>query len=320
MIEDKKVSIITCFYNEEKYLSKSIDSVLAQTYTNFELILVNDGSTDQSDEIVKRYHDDRIIYLSYAGNKRQAYARNKGMEVATGDYIGFFDGDDILVPDKIEKQVKYLNENEDTILVSGSFAYMDENGNVDEKVIIPQYQSDREIKAHMLYRDCIAFAGGALLRRKILEQYGIWFDETRIVAEDYCFFISILPYGKCVNLEDCFFYYRVNHGSKSSMHIKNDQARRDADVCKALEYAWKTRGFSLGSGEIAFIYKVLNRGTKVWKPKEVLSGIFIYRKIKSQLEKLQLNEGKLILHYYKQQWLRTFHLYWFIKKVMGLTG
>lgn len=320
MIEDKKVSIITCFYNEEKYLAKAIDSVLAQTYSNFELILVNDGSTDHSDEIVKSYCDDRIVYLSYTENKHQAYARNRGIEAATGDYIGFFDGDDIMASGKIEKQVKYLNENTDVILVSGGYAYMDGEGNVNGGVIVPQYQSDEEIKAHMLFRDCIAFAGAALLRKEIIDRCQIRFDETLRIAEDYCFFISVLPYGKCVNVEDCLFYYRVNHGSKSSIASSNDKAGHDADVLKVLELAWKIRGFSLEKKEISFIYKALNRGSRIWKPKDILNGVRTYRKIKRQLGKLQLKEGKLILKYYRQQWMRTYHVYWFVKNIMRMAG
>lgn len=321
MIENKKVSIITCFYNEEKYLKKAIDSVLAQTYSNFELILVNDGSTDRSDEIVKSYQDNRIVYISYEGNKHQSYARNRGIEAATGDYIGFFDGDDIMVPDKIEKQVKYLGENKDVILVSGSYAYMDSKGNVSDEIIVPQYKSDEEIKAQMLFRNCIAFAGAALMRKEIIDRYQLRFDETiRITAEDYYFFISVLSHGKCVNVEDCFFYYRVNHGSKSSIAARNDKAGCDADEIKVLEQAWKMRGFLLDKKEISFIYVVLDRGIKAWKPKDILKGIRTYRKIKTQLGKLQLNEGKLILRYYKQQWLRTYHTYWFLKKLMRIAG
>lgn len=321
MAENKKVSIITCFYNEEKYLTKAIDSVLAQTYSNFELILVNDGSTDRSDEIVKSYHDNRIIYISYEGNKHQSYARNRGIEAATGDYIGFFDGDDVMIPTKIEKQVKYLDENPDVILVSGGYAYMDREGNVSDEIVVPQYLRDEEIKAQMLFRNCIAFAGAALLRKEIIDCYQIRFDETiRITAEDYCFFISILPYGKCINVEDCFFYYRVNHGSKSSIAARNDKTGWDADEMKVLERAWEMRGFSLERKEISFIYTVLDRGIKVWKPKDILNGIGTYRKIKGQLGKLKLNEGKLILQYYKQQWFRTFHIYWFIKKMLGMAG
>ena len=79
MLEDKKVSIILCFYNEEKYLAKAIDSVLAQTYSNFELIIINDGSSDSSDEIVKGYQDDRIRYTVNKENKRLAYCRNRGL-------------------------------------------------------------------------------------------------------------------------------------------------------------------------------------------------------------------------------------------------
>lgn len=321
MTENKKVSIITCFYNEEKYLAKAIDSVLAQTYSNFELILVNDGSTDRSDEIVKGYHDDRIIYISYEENRHQSYARNRGIEAAAGDYIGFFDGDDIMVPDKMEKQVKYLDENTDVALVSGSYAYMDREGNVSDEIVVPQYQSNEEIKAQMLFRNCIAFAGGALMRKEIIDRYQIRFDETiKNTAEDYNFFISVLPYGKCINVENCFFCYRVNHGSKSSIAARNDKVGYEADEVKVLERAWKMRGFSLEKKEISFIHTVLDRGIKPWKPKDILNGIQTYMKIKRQLDQLQLNEGKLILRYYKKQWFRTYHIYWFVKKLMGIAG
>ena len=85
MIEDKKVSIILCFYNEEKYLAQAIDSVLAQTYHNFELIIINDGSTDGSDAIIKQYSDERLIYRINDEHRRLAYSRNRGLELATGD-------------------------------------------------------------------------------------------------------------------------------------------------------------------------------------------------------------------------------------------
>ena len=108
MSEDKKISIILSFYNEERYLKKSIDSVLAQTYHNFELIIINDGSDDGSESIVNSYSDERIIYEKNSENRRLAYSRNRGLELATGDYIGFFDADDIMIPDKMEKQIRYF--------------------------------------------------------------------------------------------------------------------------------------------------------------------------------------------------------------------
>lgn len=320
MEEDKKVSIISCFYNEEKYLAQAIDSVLVQTYSNFELILVNDGSTDHSDEIVKSYHDDRIKYISYRENRYQAYARNKGLEIATGDYIGFFDCDDIMRPDKMEIQVNYLKEHEDIALVSGGYAYMDAMGNVDEKFVEPRYRSDEEIKAFMLYRNCIAFAGAALFRRELIDQYHVRFDESNRSSEDYRLFIDMLPYGKFANVNHCFFNYRINHGSKSSEVVKSNEEAYDIEVRKLLEHAWRMRGFSLEENDIAFMYRFFYKRIRVWKPGDIFLGLHIYWKIRRQQADLKLKEGKLILKYYKQQWLRTYQIYWLIKGVFGTVG
>lgn len=319
MVEDKKVSIILCFYNEEKYLEKAINSVLAQTYSNFELIIVNDGSTDGSDKIVKNYHDDRIVYESYEGNKRLAYARNRGLKLATGDYIGFFDGDDIMVPDKMEKQVKYLKEHNDIILVSGGYSYMDAEGKTDGKIIMPKYQSNEQIKAFILFRNCIA-GGAALFRREVIDKHCIHFDEANKASEDYRFWIDMLPYGNFANVEDCFFYYRINHGSKASMVVRQDKQNYDIEVKKIMEHAWGMRRFLLEEAEISFIYHFLNKNTRIWKPHDIRMGICLYGKIKKQIDKMKLDEGKLILQYYKKQWLRSYKTYWLISKVIGTEG
>lgn len=319
MAEDKKVSIIECFYNEEKYLAESIESVLTQTYGNFELILVNDGSTDRSDEIVRRYHDKRIVYISYTGNKRLAYARNRGLEQVTGDYIGFFDGDDIMVPDKLEKQVEYLNKHRDITLVSGGFSYMDRGGKIDSEISKPVCYSDEQIKAYMLYGNCIACAGGALFRRELIDKFQIRFDESNRASEDYRFWIEMLPFGKFTNVDERFFYYRVGHGSKSSLIVKDNEKSYDAEVKKILERAWRMRGFRLAEEDIFFIYKHLYKHIKVWKPIDVMRGIRIYNKIRKQLTGLELKEGRLILQYYKQQWLCSYHIYWLMRKVTGKT-
>ena len=318
MLEDKKVSIILCFYNEEKYLAKAIDSVLAQTYSNFELIIINDGSSDSSDEIVKSYQDDRIRYTVNKENKRLAYCRNRGLELATGDYIGFFDGDDIMMPEKMECQVRYLKEHEDIMLVSGGYAYMDGNGNVDKNAVMPKCRSNDQIKAFMLFGNCIACAGAALFRREIIDRYHIRFDETNKASEDYRFWIDMLPYGKVANVEEVFFHYRINHGSKSSVIVRKDESAYDRELRKVLEYAWTMRGFVLQEKELMFIYDFLHKNVRVWKPGDIINGIVSYKKIKAQLTRLKLSEEKYILEYYKRQWMRTYKIYWLINKFIKL--
>lgn len=317
MNEDKKVSVILCFYNEEKYLAKSIDSVLTQTYSNFELILVNDGSTDHSEEIVKNYHDNRIVYKTYEGNKHLAYARNRGLELATGDYIAFFDGDDIMVSNKLEKQVSYLNEHKDIMIVSGGFSYMDSEGNVEKKIIEPRYLDDEHIRAFFLFGNCIA-NGATMFRREVIDKYHLYLDESNSASEDWRYWISVLPYGKFANMNECFYYYRVNHGSKAKSIMKKDEQEYYNKVNEILEVAWKTRGFLLNTEDISFIHKFLCELVRIWKPKDIVCGINLYKKIKRQISNLSLKEGNVILQLFRQCWLQEYHVYWGVKKVIGM--
>ena len=319
MIEDKKVSIILCFYNEEKYLAQAIDSVLAQTYHNFELIIINDGSTDGSDAIIKQYSDERIIYRINDENRRLAYSRNRGLELATGDYIGFFDGDDIMIPDKIARQVKYLDEHEDTIVVSGGYVYMDSEGYTDDKIVEPECLSDEQIRAYMLFGNCIA-VGAALFRRKIIDNYKIRLDEKNKASEDYRFWVDVLPYGKFANINGVFYQYRINHGSKANLIVKSNVEVYDEEVKQILRDSWAARGFSIGEKDIEFIYYHLFEGRRTLNPRSVIQGMNIYRKIKGQSKQNKQKDKDLILKYYKRCWLRNYHIYWLLKRFTNIIG
>ena len=148
------VSVVMTVFNEEKYLEKAIDSILAQTYPFWELIIVNDGSTDRSDEIIRAYNNERIRYFSYEKNKGNPYALNLGMENALGEYIVPFAGDDIAYPNMLEVQVKYLNDNPNCIHVHGTMDYIDDAG----VVIKNTFLSNGDASA---------------LRRKLLEECNV---------------------------------------------------------------------------------------------------------------------------------------------------
>ncbi len=108
----EKVSIITPLYNSGKYVSETIESVLAQTYSNWEMLIVDDCSTDNGVKIVKKYceKDSRIRYIKLEKNSGAAVARNKAIKMATGEYIAFLDSDDLWKKEKLEKQTKFMKE------------------------------------------------------------------------------------------------------------------------------------------------------------------------------------------------------------------
>ena len=123
-----KVSIITPFLNAEKYFVEAIESVIAQTHTNWELFLIDDGSTDESTDIAKKYAADypgKIFYLEHEGheNRGKSTSRNLGLFKSTGEYIAFLDADDVFLPEKLEKQVNILQNKPEAIMVYGPTLY-----------------------------------------------------------------------------------------------------------------------------------------------------------------------------------------------------
>lgn len=123
-----KLSVITPIYNCEKYLRESIESILDQSFTDFEFIIVNDGSTDSCEEIVRSYKDDRIVFINNLDNKKIPTRRNEAISIAKSDYIAIHDGDDISLPERFSLQMKEIDGTE-LFCVGGHAVKIDLDGN-----------------------------------------------------------------------------------------------------------------------------------------------------------------------------------------------
>ncbi len=134
------ISVIMPAYNAEKYLNKAIDSVINQTLNNWELIIVNDGSTDTTKNIISSYNDPRICSINQE-NKGRSEARNVALKYARGDYIAFLDADDLYYPTKLEKQFDFFAGNKSADIVVGAFNRISSNG----QVIRKNLQQDTQI-------------------------------------------------------------------------------------------------------------------------------------------------------------------------------
>ena len=111
-----KMSVIMPVYNGEKYLKEAIDSILNQTFSDFEFIIVNDCSSDNTEDIIKSYKDNRIVYLKNEENSGVATTLNRGLDIAKGEYIARMDADDISLPKRFEKQVDFMDKNKNCII------------------------------------------------------------------------------------------------------------------------------------------------------------------------------------------------------------
>lgn len=187
----EKVSIIIPTYNRAALLTASVQSVLQQTYTDFELLIVDDGSADNTDIIVESIKDERIRYLKMPENKGVAAARNEGIRQAKYDYIAFQDSDDYWKPDKLKKQMEFLTQRPEAGLLYCPYECKKTDGST---ILVPDYNIPSEEKQgniyrYMLLRNTIG-TPGVLVSRHCLEKSGL-FNESLTCLEDWELFLRI---------------------------------------------------------------------------------------------------------------------------------
>lgn len=221
-----KVSIIMPLYNAEKYVDKAIRSILNQSYTDFELIVINDDSIDNSCNIVSTFNDDRLKFFNNDRNRGIAYTRNRAIELALGEYIAIMDDDDIAPLNRLECEVKYLDEHPDIVAVCGNTCRIDENDN-DLNELWRVCRSPKRINALFLFGDPVPNSS-AMVRRKILINNNIRFRENMHGIEDYRFWSEVSLRGLIGSIDEIMLYNRLNHGSESGVQntLENQKLRK----------------------------------------------------------------------------------------------
>ena len=204
------VTVIMPCYNAEKLIAESIDSVVAQTYPNWELIVVDDCSSDSSSEIVKAYteKDKRIKYLkSEKPSGGPSVPRNIGIENAKGEYVAFLDSDDLWLPQKLGRQLEYMRNNGFDFVYS-YYEKMSADGTRDNRIVRTKLKSDYSsiLKSNSI--PCLT----SLLKRDLIGD--IRFKE--IPQEDFCFWLDVLRNGaKAYNMAEVTALYRETPNSRS---------------------------------------------------------------------------------------------------------
>lgn len=206
---NKKVSIIVPIYNCEKYLSKCINSLLKQTYENLEIILVDDGSTDNSLKICKEYAKNPKIKLIHQENMGVSVARNVGLKNSMGEYVAFVDADDYVNNNYIENAVSVLDSNTDFVLLN---MFVEKSNKILRKYYkIKKY--DNLIEA-MLCLNIPSGPGAKLYSKKIINKYNLEFDKNIKVGEDLDFNCRYFKYVNNYKLSlDSIYYYAIRSDS-----------------------------------------------------------------------------------------------------------
>ena len=218
-MENGLVSVIMSNYNtSEEYLRASIESVLNQTYSNFEFIIIDDCSTDTSLEIIKSYKDERIVILENSENLGITKSLNKGLSIAKGEFIARMDADDICFPTRFATQVEYLKNHSEVIFCgTGVELIGDWQGKHANKVICREIPEKELFKIYLLFGNYPNIVHPtAMFNNKLLIENSITYDERFSVAQDYKMWVNCCNYGECVNLKETLLYYRVHRGAVSS--------------------------------------------------------------------------------------------------------
>jgi glycosyltransferase involved in cell wall biosynthesis len=207
-----KISVIIPVYNAEETIKETLKSVLSQTFSQFEIIVINDGSQDKTLEIVSRILDPRLKVLSYP-NAGVSVSRNRGISQAAGEYVSFLDADDLWTPDKLETQLKALQANPQAAVAYSWTDWIDESGQFLRSG--GHITVNGDVYAKLLLRDFVESGSNPLIRRQALTEVG-GFDESLNLAADWDMWLRLAARYEFVAVPSSQILYRVSPNSMSS--------------------------------------------------------------------------------------------------------
>jgi glycosyltransferase involved in cell wall biosynthesis len=214
MLLPPKISVLMPVFNCALYVKEAIESILNQTYTDFEFLIIDDCSTDATLQICKSFHDERIVIVEKENNSGYTNSLNYGLSTAQGKYIARMDGDDISFPTRFEKQLAFMEANEDVALCGTNFSIIGNDGFIN----LPQFHED--IKISLLSGNCIVHPS-VMLRKSTIDRHNFNYNLNMEPAEDYDFWVRLLLIGKLYNIQESLLLYRVHEGQVSNRRSSN---------------------------------------------------------------------------------------------------
>lgn len=215
-----KVTVLMSVYNGGRYLREAIGSILNQTFRDFEFLIINDGSTDSTREIISSYDDYRIRLINNEVNIGLTKSLNKGLAAAKGKYIARMDADDISLPTRLQKQVEFLDEHFTVGLVGTAVVQIDEKGRT--VVEIPLLTESAKIQEELLFGNQFCH-GSIMFRKECVEKAGKYREEFKY-AQDYDLYLRMAEYYELSNLNDFLYKWRLVVNSISvSRKLKQDR-------------------------------------------------------------------------------------------------
>ena len=199
------ITVLMAVYNGEKFLKEAMESILNQTYKDFEFLIINDGSTDKSVEIIESFNDPRIRLVHNEKNLKLIASLNKGISLARGKYIARMDCDDISMPERFEKEVEFLENHSDYGMVGTCYNIIDAQGKVQRNV---SYPSNPDLIKLFLSLTCPLVHGSVMIRAELLKK-NLYGSNDFSAVEDYELWTRIAEKSKIYNIPEHLFRYRI---------------------------------------------------------------------------------------------------------------
>jgi glycosyltransferase involved in cell wall biosynthesis len=277
-----KVTVIMPVYNAAAYIYEAIESILQQSFTDFELLIINDGSTDDSMQIVESFRSPKIRVLHNLTNKGLVFTRNRGIEEAKGEYLAWLDADDYALPQRLEIQVNFM-ENHKNIALLGSYTdYIYANGEV-FYTAMPKTKTE-ELPIWLLFQNCFP-QSSVMIRKNALylseiSPINLRYREEFPPAEDYDLWVQLAYYQQVANLPKVLVRHR-KHDENTSRKMSVEQ---ENNILKILAYQLENLGISPNSEELK-LHRQLSH--YAFSP-----NLLTYQKIANWLTKLKTTNDK----------------------------
>ncbi|REC79913.1 glycosyltransferase family 2 protein [Chryseobacterium elymi] len=253
-----KISVILPAYNAEKYLRVAVDSILSQSYGDFELLIINDGSTDSTKEIILSYKDERVKYIENEKNLGLIETLNKGILLSKGKYIARMDADDICHLSRFQMQIDFMEKNPEYIICSSSRKEFTQN--ISDFHLSKLPVDDISIRIHSIFSTPFTHPA-VMFRSSIIKENNLFFENDYKYAEDYQLWIKILQYGKGYNFKMPLLYYRNTPNSQTTIGASQVEERKKT-ISNIQQLALKEQNIILDQKELNLIY-ILSLSDKI---------------------------------------------------------
>ena len=293
------VSVVMPAFNGEKFIGKAIESILDQSYSWWELIIVDDASTDRTMDVIDSYSDSRIKVYKNAENKGISYSTNLAISKSNGKYIALLDDDDMATRNRLELQVNYLENNPTIDILGGRSVNIDEKDNILSHDINPPLNNPKYIKAWMHFENRRFSNGTTMIRKEFIENNNLIFCEGYYGIQDFKFMADSSKVGNISSIDRILQFKRIHKMEATNQYINSDYENRKTKYAELQKNSLLDSGFVLTEKQIKTITDYLPEdSSRPLSDDEIKELLDVFDSLRSQAIDMNidyLNELQIVL-------------------------